>query len=73
MDDVAKAALMQRASEAILTAIEASGAGNNAEVIFAALGSVCGCMAVATGEPEKALATMNAVAAGVVSGALLDG
>lgn len=66
------AALIERATGEMLNALLNCGASDNAPVCLAAIGSLMGCMAANMGDPNEALAGMNAVARGIIDGSLLN-
>jgi hypothetical protein len=63
---------VERTAKAIMDAMERSGTANDANVCLAAVGGVLGCLAVACGDPAEAMAAVNAIAAGIIDGTLLD-
>lgn len=67
-----QAGQIERATLAIIDALERVGVMNDATLSLAAVGGVVGCLCAALGDPEEALASVNAVARGIISGDLLD-
>jgi hypothetical protein len=68
----AQAVRMAASAEAILGALSQAGLDNDPQAIAASLGSVVGCVAVASNDPAATLAAMVRVAEGIISGELLD-
>lgn len=63
---------MQKATMALIEALEKCGVSDDAGVSLGATGALLGSLAIASGNPDEALAMVNAIARGMIDGTLLD-
>jgi hypothetical protein len=72
MTDAQAAAAVERMTGAIMAAIANSAYCENIQVVIGSLGAVVGCVAQASGKPDKCLSILNKLARSVSTGELLD-